>query len=170
MCRNIILDGIAHQCTTTGNGIESASYIETMRGCGVTWNSAESMDSDRIAAGKDNMKTLILSALGALLFVGNANAASLSFTTTFSGSAPATAVACSGGVGPFNVPTAAGTVLCHIVVTPSTWTGLITLTQPNAGEFVLTGACGQATGCDLAVGPTAIGAAGTRAFKIDALP
>jgi hypothetical protein len=70
----------------TGSDIESASYIETMRGYGATWNSAESMDSDRLAVGEAGAmglglmiklmnRTVLLALLLSLFFINNADAA-----------------------------------------------------------------------------------------------
>jgi hypothetical protein len=84
-------------------------------------------------------KTLLLFSaigLGALLSPPS-HAASVNEIVVLNG-APATAVSCAPNPLPtFTAPLAAGTVLCSITVTPSTWSGTIALSGSNATAFTL---------------------------------
>jgi hypothetical protein len=70
-------------------------------------------------------------------------------TVTVTGSLPATAITCT-PVTAFNTGTApAGAIVCPIVVTPSGWTGVLTLSGTDAAKFAI-------AGTNAVVGPTAL--------------
>jgi hypothetical protein len=85
-------------------------------------------------------KTFFLfSAIGlGVLLSPPSHAASVNEIIVLSGAVPATNVACNPNPLPtLTAPLAAGTVLCAITVTPSTWSGTLALSGANAPAFTL---------------------------------
>lgn len=106
--------------------------------------------------------TALVTLLCATALCTNANAAStsLSITVVTSG-VPSTAVSCP--LAPlYSAPLAIGSQICAITVTPSNWTGTLTLSGTNASSFAL-------SGTNLVVDGTAL-VAGTYAVTITATP
>lgn len=75
-------------------------------------------------------------------------------------SPPSTTVTCT--LGTYTAPLAAGSVICPITVTPSGWSGALTLSGTSASSFALSGS-------NLVVGSSALNA-GTYSVTITATP
>ena len=110
------------------------------------------------------MKIKVLFAAIVLGSVTSAEAATLSLTVVVNGPA-STAIACPIPA-TFTAPLAAGTVICPITVTPSNWSGTLSLSGPNASAFAISSGGTQ----NLVVGSAAITAAGNLSVTINAAP
>lgn len=104
------------------------------------------------------MKRLIL--IAALLLPVGAVAASFNMSLVLT-TAASTSVTCNTTT--MQVPVAAGTKICDLVVQPAGWQGVFTLTGPDAGLFVLAGAT-------IIVGPAPLTTARTYTATVQSLP
>lgn len=115
------------------------------------------------------LMSLICGALLVLL-AGCANAATLGFSIVINGPA-STSIACPiqypAGATAFTTPVAAGTVICPIMVSPSNWSGTLSLGGSGAGMLAISNG---ASGSAVVVGTTPITSAGTYNVTITATP
>lgn len=105
------------------------------------------------------MKTLF-HVIVLLLASTQVNAATTSLSIIIN-SQPSTAVSCP-LQSSYTAPVAPGTIICPITVTPSGWSGALTLSGANSGSFALSGS-------NLVVGATALGV-GTYTVTITSTP
>lgn len=88
-------------------------------------------------------------------------AANITVSIVFNGPA-STAVSCNAG-GPFTVPVAAGTRVASCAVSPSNWSGALTLSGSQAANFAM-------SGTNIVVGANAITTPGTVTLTVTATP
>ena len=104
--------------------------------------------------------TLTIAAFG--LAAVSAAAATLNFSVVVTGT-PSTSISCPLAAS-YVAPLAPGTVICPITVSPTGWTGLLSLSGTGASVFQV-----DSTGTHVVVGPTAV-ADGTYSMTLSSTP